>query len=82
MVGLRLGLAKTPSRHCLQRLRHGSNATFCDFSNDTMLPTDSSYAMFKLLKAAQLVIYPNANHGAIFQYHDRFVGDVKSFLNR
>lgn len=51
-------------------------------SNDTMLPTDSSYAMFKILKAAQLVIYPDSNHGAIFQYHDRFVSDADSFLRR
>lgn len=51
-------------------------------SNDTMLPTDSSYAMFRILKNAQLVIYPDSNHGAIFQYHDRFVADVESFLTR
>lgn len=51
-------------------------------SNDTMLPTDSSYAMFKILKAAQLVMYPDSNHGAIFQYHDQFVTDVDNFLNR
>ena len=51
-------------------------------SNDTMLPTDSSYAMFKTLRAAQLVIYPDSNHGAIFQYHDQFVTDVGNFLSR
>ncbi len=51
-------------------------------SNDTMLPTDSSYAMFKILKNAQVVMYPDSNHGAIFQYHDRFVQDVENFLSR
>ena len=51
-------------------------------SNDTMLPTDSSYAMFRILKNAQLVMYPDSNHGAIFQYHDRFVQDVEAFLSR
>ena len=51
-------------------------------SNDTMLPTDSSYAMFRILKNAQLVMYPDSNHGAIFQYHDRFVQEVENFLVR
>ena len=51
-------------------------------SNDTMLPTESSCAMFKTLGAAQLVMYPDSNHGAIFQYHDWFVRDVESFLSR
>lgn len=51
-------------------------------SNDTMLPTESSYAMFKILKNAQLVMYPDSNHGAIFQYHDQFAVEVNNFLNR
>jgi pimeloyl-ACP methyl ester carboxylesterase len=51
-------------------------------SNDTMLPTDSSYAMFRILKNAQVVMYPDSNHGAIFQYHDRFVQEVEAFLSR
>jgi pimeloyl-ACP methyl ester carboxylesterase len=51
-------------------------------SNDTMLPTDSSYAMFRILKNAQLVMYPDSNHGAIFQYHDQFVTEANNFLKR
>jgi pimeloyl-ACP methyl ester carboxylesterase len=51
-------------------------------SNDTMLPTDSSYAMFRILRNAQVVMYPDSNHGAIFQYHDRFVQEVEAFLSR
>jgi len=51
-------------------------------SNDTMLPTDSSYAMFRILKNAQLVAYPDSNHGAIFQYHDQFVTEANNFLKR
>lgn len=49
-------------------------------SNDTMLPSDSSYAMFRILKNAQLVMYPDSNHGAIFQYHERFANEVNNFL--
>ena len=47
-----------------------------------MLPTDSSYAMFRILKNAKLVIYPDSNHGAIFQHHDEFMAEVHSFLMR
>lgn len=49
-------------------------------SNDTMLPTKSSYEMFQILKNAQLMMYPDSNHGAIFQYHDQFVNEVNNFL--
>ncbi|MGY3230345.1 pimeloyl-ACP methyl ester carboxylesterase [Luteibacter sp. HA06] len=51
-------------------------------SDDKMLPTDSSIAMFKILKNAKLVLYPDSNHGAIFQYHDDFVAEVDRFLEQ
>lgn len=51
-------------------------------SNDTMLPSKSSYAMYQILKNAQLVMYPDSNHGAIFQYADQFVAVVDAFLKR
>jgi pimeloyl-ACP methyl ester carboxylesterase len=51
-------------------------------SNDTMLPSDASYAMFNILKNAQLVMYPDSNHGAIFQYHKQLAAEVDSFLSR
>lgn len=50
-------------------------------SNDTMLPTEGSIALYKHLKNAQLVLYPDANHGSIFQYHDSFVNTAEFFLN-
>jgi pimeloyl-ACP methyl ester carboxylesterase len=50
-------------------------------SNDTMLPTDGSITMFKQLKNAQLVLYPDANHGSIFQYHHSFVNIADFFLS-
>jgi pimeloyl-ACP methyl ester carboxylesterase len=37
-------------------------------SNDTMLPDSNAYFMFKHLKNAQLILYPDAGHGAMFQY--------------
>ena len=49
-------------------------------SNDTMLPSTNALLMFKHLKDAQLVLYPNSGHGAMFQYPGRFVGHVAQFL--
>jgi pimeloyl-ACP methyl ester carboxylesterase len=50
-------------------------------SHDTMLPADNAYAMFKGLRNAQLVLYPDSSHGALFQYPELFVGQVRTFLN-
>lgn len=50
-------------------------------SNDTMLPADNSYFMFKHLPNAQLILYPDAGHGSLFQYHEFFVPQVELFLN-
>ncbi len=50
-------------------------------NNDTMLPTEGSITMYKHLKNAQLVLYPDSNHGSIFQYHDSFVNTENFFLN-
>ena len=49
-------------------------------SHDTMLPADNAYTMFKALSNAQLVLYPDAGHGALFQYHELFVSHVRTFL--
>ncbi len=50
-------------------------------SHDTMLPANNAYAMFKELSNAQLVLYPNSGHGALFQHHEIFVSHVRTFLN-
>ena len=51
-------------------------------SNDTMLPTESSITMFKNIKNAELILYPDSNHGSIFQHHDEFVNQANFFLNK
>jgi pimeloyl-ACP methyl ester carboxylesterase len=49
-------------------------------SHDTMLPAKNAYAMFKELSNAQLVLYPDSGHGALFQHHATFVSHVQTFL--
>jgi pimeloyl-ACP methyl ester carboxylesterase len=49
-------------------------------SHDTMLPADNAYAMFKVLSNAQLILYPDSGHGALFQHHELFVKHVRAFL--
>lgn len=50
-------------------------------SDDTMLPASNAYLMFKQLKNGQLILYPDAGHGALFQYSERFVDHALLFLN-
>jgi len=50
-------------------------------SHDTMLPADNAYAMFKALSDAQLILYPDSGHGALFQHHAFFVSHVRTFLD-
>jgi len=50
-------------------------------SNDTMLGSDNSVTIFKQIKNAQLVMYPDSGHGSIFQYHEQFVNTANNFLN-
>ena len=50
-------------------------------SDDTMLPADNAYAMFKGLSNAYLMLYPDSGHGALFQHHEAFVSHVRTFLD-
>lgn len=47
--------------------------------NDRMVPTPNSYDMAERFPNAQLHIYDEAAHGAIFQYHDDFVKRALAF---
>lgn len=48
--------------------------------DDRMIPTDSSRGLARRLPNSELVIYPSAGHGGIFQYGEVFVASVLAFL--
>jgi pimeloyl-ACP methyl ester carboxylesterase len=50
-------------------------------SDDTMFPSINAYNMFKAMRNAQLVLYPDSGHGALFQYPARFVAHCRTFLD-
>lgn len=47
---------------------------------DKMVPTSNSVDLAKRLPNAELVLYPDAGHGGIFQYHAAFVSKALEFL--
>ena len=50
-------------------------------SNDVIMPTVNSFILEQNIPNAQLVIYPDSNHGSQFQYPELFVGHVAMFLS-
>lgn len=51
-------------------------------NNDIMVPTVNSYLLAGHIPNAELIIYPDANHGFLFQYPHEFAGEVNRFLNK
>jgi pimeloyl-ACP methyl ester carboxylesterase len=49
-------------------------------SNDVIIPTVNSYVLQQNLPNAQLVLYPDANHGSFYQYPELFVSQADLFL--
>jgi pimeloyl-ACP methyl ester carboxylesterase len=50
--------------------------------SDRMVPTQNSADLAQRLPNSDLVIYPDAGHGGIFQFHQQFVEQALAFLQR
>ncbi len=50
--------------------------------DDQMMHTKNSRLLAEQLRNAELRIYPDANHGFLDQYPERFADDIAEFLNR
>ena len=48
--------------------------------NDKMVPSTNSAELARRLPNAKLVLYDDAGHGGIFQYHEEFVKKALEFL--
>jgi pimeloyl-ACP methyl ester carboxylesterase len=50
-------------------------------SNDVIIPTKHSFTLQQHLPNAQLIVYPDSNHGSIYQYPETFVANATTFLD-
>jgi hypothetical protein len=50
--------------------------------SDKMVPTKNSADLARRLPGSELVIYPDAGHGGIFQFHAQFARKALEFLGR
>jgi pimeloyl-ACP methyl ester carboxylesterase len=50
-------------------------------NDDVIIPTHNSYVLQQHLPNAQLIIYPDANHGSFYQYPELFVAQATQFLD-
>jgi pimeloyl-ACP methyl ester carboxylesterase len=48
--------------------------------NDVIIYSINSWILQQHIPNAQLIIYPDANHGSLYQYPERFVAHVHQFL--
>jgi pimeloyl-ACP methyl ester carboxylesterase len=73
------GAAKDPSYAHLKGLE--LPVLVVNGSDDIVVPTINSYILQQFLPSAELILYPDANHGAHFQYPERFVRHARIFLD-
>jgi pimeloyl-ACP methyl ester carboxylesterase len=50
--------------------------------SDKVVPTKNSADLARRLPDSELVTYPDAGHGGIFQFHAQFVPKALEFLGR
>jgi len=49
-------------------------------SNDVLIPTANSYSLQQFIPNAELIVYPDSNHGSFYQYPELFVSQANQFL--
>jgi pimeloyl-ACP methyl ester carboxylesterase len=64
----------------LSKLQHPT--LVANGETDRMVPTINSHDLAKRIPNSELVIYPDAGHGGIFQFHAEFVETALHFLAR
>jgi pimeloyl-ACP methyl ester carboxylesterase len=73
------GAAKDPSYARLTGLR--LPVLVVNGTDDIVIPTINSYILQQFLPAAELILYPDANHGSHFQYPELFLRHARIFLD-
>jgi pimeloyl-ACP methyl ester carboxylesterase len=48
--------------------------------HDSMIPISNSYLLAENLPNAVLLAYPDSGHGSLFQFHESFTQQAKSFV--
>jgi pimeloyl-ACP methyl ester carboxylesterase len=48
--------------------------------NDRMVPSSNTYDLSKRISNSEIIVYKDAGHGGIFQYHEEFVKTALAFL--
>ena len=72
----------TPHAGALDYLRKITQPTLVvNGSDDVIVYTVNSLILQRSLPNAQLILYPDANHGSQYQYPELFVADVTRFLD-
>src|ERR1700688_3408450 len=62
-------------------LRNSRSSLVVNGHNDIMVPTVNSFKLSQNIPNAQLIIYPDAGHGALFQVPELFVAHAEMFLD-
>ena len=73
------GTAKDPSYAHLKGL--GLPVLVVNGTDDIVIPTINSYILQQFLPNAELILYPDANHGSHFQYPGLFARHTRMFLD-
>jgi pimeloyl-ACP methyl ester carboxylesterase len=64
----------------LSRVRHP--VLVANGDSDRMVPSQNTRDLAQRLPNSELIMYPDAGHGAVFQFHADFVPKALEFLSR